>query len=102
IVSLESCKSLHRLNRGDGGGESSLAVIDVTDGPDVHVRLGSFKDSLGHFNVSNSDKQVVFVQRADAHASAEIQTSSKSNIIHFGRGHSTANDHACIVPENLL
>ena len=37
----------------DGGGQRGLAVINVTDGPDVHVRLGPLELFLGHGAVSD-------------------------------------------------
>jgi hypothetical protein len=33
---------------GDGGGQRGLAVVDMTNGPDVHVRLLALKLLLGH------------------------------------------------------
>lgn len=33
---------------GDGGGEGGLAVVDVTHGADVEVRLGPHEGRLGH------------------------------------------------------
>ena len=35
-------------NLGDGGGQGRLAVVDVTDRPDVDMGLGSFKFGFGH------------------------------------------------------
>ena len=32
----------------DGGGEGRLAVVNVTEGPDVHVRLGTIKRFFSH------------------------------------------------------
>ena len=37
---------------GDRRGESGLAVVDVTDRADVHVRLVAFKCFLSHFEFS--------------------------------------------------
>ncbi len=37
------------LVAADGGGEGGLPVVDVTDGPDVHVVLVPLEDFLGHF-----------------------------------------------------
>ena len=39
---------LHRQDFGDGGGEGRLAVIDVPDRPDVHMRFIAFKFSFCH------------------------------------------------------
>src|SRR5262249_58893546 len=36
------------LAGADGGGEGGLAVVDVSDGADVDVRLGARKDFFGH------------------------------------------------------
>ena len=33
---------------GDGGGQGGLAVVNVADGADVDMRLGSFKFLLSH------------------------------------------------------
>ena len=33
---------------GDGSGEGGLAVVDVTDGANVYVRLGSFEFLFSH------------------------------------------------------
>ena len=35
---------------GDGGGQSGLAVVDVTDGADVNMGLGTLEFSLSHWN----------------------------------------------------
>ena len=37
-----------RENLGDSGRQRGLAVVDVTDGSDVHVRLSALKLLLGH------------------------------------------------------
>src|SRR5258708_6959155 len=37
-----------RQHLGDGGRQRGLAVIDVTDGPDVYVRLAAIEFFLGH------------------------------------------------------
>src|SRR5207247_5649512 len=39
--------ALEREGLGDGRGERGLAVVDVTDGADVHVRLGALELFLG-------------------------------------------------------
>ena len=39
LVALDFGKPFFRLDRKDGGGQGGLAVIDVTDGPDVDVNL---------------------------------------------------------------
>ena len=38
-------------NLGDCRRKSGLAVVNVTDGPDVHVRLGPLELLLRHFDV---------------------------------------------------
>ena len=35
-------------NLGDGSGQGGLTMVNVTDGTDVYVGLGSFKLLLGH------------------------------------------------------
>src|SRR5439155_24542760 len=40
--------TLHGQGLRDRSGERRLAVVDVTDGPDVHVRLGSLELLLRH------------------------------------------------------
>ena len=47
-VRLDAGQTLGRLNREDRGRQSGLAVIDVTDRTNIHVRLGTFKNCLGH------------------------------------------------------
>src|SRR5438034_361524 len=42
--------SLERERLGDGRGERRLAVVDVTDRADVHVRLGALELLLSHFS----------------------------------------------------
>jgi hypothetical protein len=37
-----------RQHLGDGGGQGGLAVVDVTDGPDVEVRLVTDEFLFGH------------------------------------------------------
>ena len=39
LVTLDLGQPLVRLDRKDGGGQGGLAVVDVTDGPDVDVNL---------------------------------------------------------------
>src|SRR5690606_21677395 len=46
VVGLVRRQTLGRLHSGDGGGKRGFAVVNVADGADVHVWLGSFKDSL--------------------------------------------------------
>src|SRR5207247_9172969 len=41
--------ALERERLGDGRGERRLAVVDVTDRADVHVRLGALELLLSHF-----------------------------------------------------
>jgi hypothetical protein len=36
---------------GDGSGQGGLAVVDMTDGANVHMGLGSFKFLLCHFEI---------------------------------------------------
>ena len=38
---------------GDGGGQGGLAVVNVADGADVDVGLGTLKLLLGHFGFSS-------------------------------------------------
>ena len=40
--------ALHRQVLGDGSGQSGLTMVDVTDGADVNMGLGSLKFLLGH------------------------------------------------------
>ena len=44
----------HSQNLGDGGGEGGLAMVDMTDGADIYMGLGSFKFLLRHLNGSSS------------------------------------------------
>ena len=37
-----------RENLGDGSGQRGLAVVNVTDGADVNMRLSALKLFLGH------------------------------------------------------
>src|SRR5690606_25098617 len=48
VVRLVGRQTLGRLNGRDGGGEGGLAVVDVADGANVHVRFGAFKYGFGH------------------------------------------------------
>jgi hypothetical protein len=48
IVTDEAAHALQRGHLGDGGGEGGLAVVDVTDGADVDVRLVPLKLGLSH------------------------------------------------------
>jgi hypothetical protein len=41
--------SLVRKELGDGSGKSGLAVVDVTDGADVHMGFGSVIHLFCHF-----------------------------------------------------
>ena len=47
-IGLEVRQSLGRLDRQDGAGQRGLAVVDVTDGAHVDVRLLPFECVLGH------------------------------------------------------
>ena len=49
VVSLGFAAELLGENRADSSSERRLTVVNVTDGADVNVRLGSFKFFLGHF-----------------------------------------------------
>ncbi len=49
VVSLGFAAELLGENRADSSSERGLTVVNVTDGADVNVRLGSFKFFLGHF-----------------------------------------------------
>jgi len=46
--------ALEREGLGDRSGERRLAVVDVPDGPDVHVRLGALELLLCHVVLSPS------------------------------------------------
>ena len=49
VVCLEGDVGIfHRQDFGDGGGEGGLAVVDVSNRPDVHMRFGAFKFALCH------------------------------------------------------
>ena len=48
-ISGELGLALLGKNLGDRRGERCLAMVDVTDGPDVHVRLIPLEFSLSHF-----------------------------------------------------
>jgi hypothetical protein len=41
--------SLFRQHRRDGSGQRRLAMVDMTDGPDVDVRLVALEFLLRHF-----------------------------------------------------
>ena len=43
--------SLASKNLGDSSGQGGFTVVDVTDGPDVHVGFVSFKFSFCHFGI---------------------------------------------------
>ena len=49
IIGLGFAAELAGEHGADGSREGGLAVVNVTDGADVHVRLGTFKFFLGHF-----------------------------------------------------
>src|SRR5437870_3213448 len=44
--------TLQRQGLGDSRGERGLTVVDVTDGPHVHMRLGALELLLGHRSLS--------------------------------------------------
>src|SRR6266545_183301 len=48
VVGHELREALRRAVLGDRRGERGLTVVDVTDGPDVHVRLVPLELFLGH------------------------------------------------------
>ena len=50
IVSLELSLTLKSQNLGDSCGKSGLAMVNVTDGTNINVGLGSFKFLLCHWN----------------------------------------------------
>src|SRR3954447_25999948 len=52
IERLDLAAALLGQHLGDGGRERRLAVVDVTDGPDVHVRLVALELLLRHFRLS--------------------------------------------------
>ena len=47
-VVLEISLTLESQVLGDGSGQGGLTMVNVTDGTDVYVGLGSFKLLLGH------------------------------------------------------
>ena len=49
IVGHVAGESLQALHMGDGSGEGGFPVVNVTDGSDVYVRLGSFERLFCHF-----------------------------------------------------
>ena len=51
IVFPDFAAELLVQHHGDGGGQSGLAVVDVTDRTDIDVRLGSFEFFLSHFSL---------------------------------------------------
>src|SRR5436305_2102564 len=46
---------------GDSGRQRRLPMVDVTDGPDIHMGLVALELSLGHFGVAPSSLRVSFV-----------------------------------------
>src|ERR1700730_14253267 len=48
---------------GDGRGQRRLAVVDVTDGPNVDMRLVALELGFRHFGFAPSISVVVFVRR---------------------------------------
>ena len=48
VVRDELTALLHSSDFGDGGSQSGLAVVDVTDSTNVHMRLGTRKFFLTH------------------------------------------------------
>ena len=53
VISLELGLTLHSQILGDGGGQGGLAVVNVADGADVDMGLGTLKFSLSHFKLSS-------------------------------------------------
>src|SRR5207249_3678273 len=51
IEGAELGLALQGQDLGDRGRERRLAVVDVTDGADVHVRLGALELLLGHVSL---------------------------------------------------
>ena len=51
VIGLELGLALQGQPLGDGSGQSGLAVVDVTDGADVNMGLGSFKFLLSHLKI---------------------------------------------------
>ena len=49
IVSLGFAAEVLGEHGADGSREGGLTVVNVTNGADVDVRLGTFKFFLGHF-----------------------------------------------------
>ena len=48
VIGVEFAAEALGADLGQRSSQGGLAVIDVTDGADVHVRLGAFKLALGH------------------------------------------------------
>ena len=51
IISLELGLALQGQPLGDSSGQSGLAVVNVADGADVNMGLGSFKFLLSHLKI---------------------------------------------------
>ena len=56
VISLELGLALQGQPLGDSGGQSGLTMVDVTDGTDVNMGLGSFKLLLSHLKILLSVK----------------------------------------------
>jgi hypothetical protein len=54
VVAFGGTAKLGRQHRGDGCGQGGLAVIDVTNGADVDVRLGTCEFFFSHFQTPKS------------------------------------------------
>ena len=60
VISLELGLALQGQPLGDGSGQGRLAVVDVTDGADVNMGLGSFKFLLRHLKILLSISNPLF------------------------------------------
>ena len=56
VISLELGLALQGQPLGDSGGQSGLAVVNVADGANVNMGLGSFKFLLSHLKILLSVK----------------------------------------------
>ncbi|CAN3976535.1 IS66 family transposase, partial [Dysosmobacter welbionis] len=62
VISLELSLALQRQPLGNGGGQRGLAMVDVTNGADVNMGLGSFKFLLSHLKILLSIFKICWVQ----------------------------------------
>ncbi|CAN4031196.1 Fe-S cluster assembly scaffold protein NifU, partial [Dysosmobacter welbionis] len=62
VISLELSLALQRQPLGNGGSQRGLAMVDVTNGADVNMGLGSFKFLLSHLKILLSIFKICWVQ----------------------------------------